>query len=107
MDSKLFFPGSKYFNQETFSGVAPRTQNMLERGIDPKPILMEVCEPMCHFWKDKLKRCEKKLEKIIKVNPTKSCIYPMRDYVTCVEACVQPKIFNNLKGVKGHEKPFN
>ena len=25
---------------------------------------------------------------MIKTNPTKSCIYPMRDWVTCVEACV-------------------
>ena len=88
MDSKLFFPNSKYFPQETYNAIAPRTKNLLERGIDPKPILMEICEPICVFWKDKLKRCEKKLEKIIKVNPTKSCLYPMRDYVTCVEACV-------------------
>jgi ubiquinol-cytochrome c reductase subunit 6 len=49
---------------------------------------MEICEPMCHFWKDKLLRCENKLEKIIKINPTKSCLYPMSDYVTCVEPCV-------------------
>ena len=87
MDSKLFFPYKKN-TDEIFKPIVPRTKNMLERGIDPKPLLMEVCEPMCHFWKEKLLRCEKKLEKIIKINPTKSCMYPMRDYVTCVEACV-------------------
>ena len=38
------------------------------------------------------------LEKIIKINPTKTCLYPMRDYVTCVEACTQPAIHNQLKG---------
>ena len=37
---------------------------------------------------------------MIKVNPTKTCIYPMRDYVTCVEACAQPKIHNTLKGTE-------
>ena len=37
---------------------------------------------------DEGKIFQKKLERIIKVNPTKSCIYPMRDYVTCVESCV-------------------
>ncbi len=86
MDSKLFFPHKT--DNGNFKPIIPRTKNMLERGIDPKPVLMELCEPMCHFWKEKLHRCEKKLEKIIKINPTKSCMYPMRDYVTCVEACV-------------------
>lgn len=88
MDSKLFFPKANPIPKETYQAVVPRTLNLLDRGIDPKPTLMELCEPMCVFWKEKLKRCEKKLEKIIKVNPTKSCLYPMRDYVTCVEACV-------------------
>lgn len=87
MDSKLFFPNKKIVVDE-YSPLVPRAKNMLERGIDPKPVIMELCEPMCVFWKEKLHRCEKKLEKIIKVNPTKSCLYPMRDYVTCVEACV-------------------
>ena len=87
MDSKLFFPNNKFIHDD-YQPLVPRAKNMLERGIDPKPVLMELCEPMCIFWKEKLKRCEKKLEKIIKVNPTKSCLYPMRDYVTCVEACV-------------------
>jgi ubiquinol-cytochrome c reductase subunit 6 len=88
MDSKLFFPYTNVINDD-FQPLVPQAKNMLDRGIDPKPMLMELCEPMCVFWKDKLKRCEKKLEKIIKINPTKSCMYPMRDYVTCVEACVK------------------
>ena len=49
---------------------------------------MEFCKPQCVYWKEKLERCETKLEVIIKTNPTKSCMYPMRDWVTCVEACV-------------------
>jgi len=63
-------------------------KEFLEKGADPKPELMKLCEPLCGHWKNKLTRCEKKLVEIIKVNPSKSCLYSMRDYVTCVEACV-------------------
>ena len=70
---------------------------MISKGEDPKPDLLEECKPKCGHWKAKLERCEKQLEDIVKINPTKSCIYPMRDWVTCVEACTQPMIHNNLK----------
>ena len=73
-------------------------KQMLKDGEDPKPLLLEECKPLCQFYKDKLTRCEEALESIIKVNPTKTCLYPMRDYATCVEACVQPIIHNNLEG---------
>ena len=74
--------------------------SMLAAGEDPKPLVLEECKPACQKWKDKLQRCETQLEKIIKINPTKTCLYPMRDYVTCVEACVQPVIHNELKGTQ-------
>ena len=73
---------------------------MLKEGEDPKPLLLEECKPQCTHWKEKLERCETQLEKIIKINPTKTCLYPMRDYVTCVEACTQPVIHNQLKGTE-------
>ena len=72
----------------------------LELGEDPKPDVMEECKPQCTYWKDKLVRCEKSLEVVIKINPGKTCMYPMRDYVTCVEACSQPLIHNQLVGTK-------
>lgn len=72
----------------------------MARGTDPKPVIMDFCKPQCVYWKEKLERCEAKLEIIIKTNPTKSCLYPMRDWVTCVEACVQPKVHNNLVGTE-------
>ena len=72
---------------------------MLKEGQDPKPLLLEECKPHCFYWKDKLTRCESALEQIIRINPTKTCLYPMRDYVTCVEACTQPIIHEQLKGV--------
>ena len=71
---------------------------MLKDGEDPKPLVLEECKPQCEFWRGKLDRCEKQLEDIVKINPTKSCIYPMRDWVTCVEACAQPLIHNKLEG---------
>ena len=47
---------------------------------------MADCKPKCKLWEDKLKRCEAKLQDLIKINPTKTCLYRMRDWVTCVEA---------------------
>lgn len=31
-------------------------------------------------------------------DPTKSCMYPLRDWVTCVDGCANPKIQNLLTG---------
>ena len=58
------------------------------RGMDPKPLVLDFCKPQCIYWKEKLERCESKLEIVIKTNPTKTCLYPFRDWATCVEACV-------------------
>lgn len=35
---------------------------MLKEGKDPKDLLIKDCEPHCLYWKDKLTRCELKLE---------------------------------------------
>ena len=74
-------------------------REMLMNGENPKPLLVEECKDACQHWERKLKRCEVALESIIKVNPTKTCMYPFRDWVTCVEACTQPLIHNSLEGV--------
>jgi hypothetical protein len=37
-------------------------EEMLKEGKDPKDKLIEYCKPNCTFWKEKLSRCEKKLE---------------------------------------------
>ena len=71
---------------------------MLKEGENPKEMVLEDCKPHCTYWKNKLTRCETALEVIIKVNPTKTCLYPMRDYANCMEACAQPIIHNNLEG---------
>jgi len=61
-------------------------------------MLIELCKPYCKNWEDKLRRCEVTLKNLKSADPEKSCMYPMRDWVTCVEGCVQPKIHAHLKG---------
>lgn len=107
MDAKLFFPKKSYYTKEDFRPIIPASVNLLDRGIDPKPMLIQFCEPMCILWKEKLERCEQKLEQVIKINPSKSCLYPMRDWLTCVESCVQPKIFDNLEKGNVRQKHFD
>ncbi len=87
MDKNLNFPVKNYYNEGS-SITVDSNVSILDRGTDPKPLILEFCKPMCVYWKEKLERCESKLAQIIKINPTKTCMYPMRDYVTCVEACV-------------------
>ena len=71
---------------------------MLTKGQNPKEILIKTCEPECVHWRQRLDTCEKKLKSLDEADPHKNCIYPMRDWVTCVEACVQPKIQKHLIG---------
>jgi len=72
-------------------------KEMLKEGKDPKDKLIEYCSPNCHYWQEKLDRCQLKYEHMKNINPTKSCLYPMRDLITCIDACVNPMIFHNLK----------
>lgn len=62
---------------------------MLKKGQDPKEMLIEACRPECKFWEDKLRRCEKTLKETTSSDPEMTCMYPMRDYITCVEGCVR------------------
>ena len=94
----LYYPENNYYSYGAAITVNSNV-NLLGQGIDPKPLVLEYCKPQCKYWKEKLERCEKLLPKVIVVNPSKTCLYPMRDYVTCVEACAQPKIHNQLRGV--------
>ena len=71
---------------------------MLKRGEDPKELVLEHCKPSCEYWEAKLKRCEVALKNLTSADPSKSCMYPLRDWVTCVDGCVQPKIQTKLVG---------
>ena len=86
MDKNLHFPVKNYYDEGQRATVDSQV-HILDRGMDPKPMVLEFCKPLCTYWKEKLERCETKLQTVIKINPTKTCMYPMRDYVTCVEAC--------------------
>ena len=68
----------------------PKTiKSMLERGQDPKEMVIELCKPLCKHWEDKLHRCEATLKAMKSSDPEKSCMYPLRDLVTCIEGCVR------------------
>lgn len=65
-------------------------KGMLEKGQDPKDYLIEVCRPQCTALQQKLQRCEVALKNMTNADPELSCMYPFRDWVTCVDACVLP-----------------
>ena len=85
--SGLNFPTNNYYADGMHVTVNSQ-DNFITRGMDPKPLVIDFCKPECIYWKEKLERCESKLSMVIKTNPTKTCMYPMRDWVTCIEACV-------------------
>ena len=100
------FPANNYYADGMHVTVNSQ-DNMVTRGMDPKPLVIDFCKPNCIYWKEKLERCEAKLAIVIKTNPTKSCMYPMRDWVTCIEACVSAKSPNQLPKVILHTMLFN
>ena len=78
-------------------------KDMLSKGEDPKELVMESCQAECVFWSGKLGRCEEALKKMENADPEKTCLYPSRDYIMCIEACAQKQIQSQLKG---QEKGF-
>lgn len=64
-------------------------RTMIQKGQDPKDYLLEICKPNCVPLLEKLKRCEVKLKNMTNADPELSCMYPFRDWVTCVEGCVK------------------
>lgn len=70
------------------SDVRGTVKGMLEKGQDPKEYLIEVCRPQCNNWQAKLQRCETALKNMTNADPELSCMYPLRDWVTCIDGCV-------------------
>ncbi len=85
------------------SETTAKIKSMLEQGQDPKDWLIGICDNNCVSQRNRLARCEKVLKEMESADATKSCLYPFRDWVTCVDACVQPKIQSQLVG---NEKTF-
>eukprot|EP00352_Strombidinopsis_acuminata_P007491 CAMPEP_0176368628 /NCGR_PEP_ID=MMETSP0126-20121128/22732_1 /TAXON_ID=141414 ORGANISM="Strombidinopsis acuminatum, Strain SPMC142" /NCGR_SAMPLE_ID=MMETSP0126 /ASSEMBLY_ACC=CAM_ASM_000229 /LENGTH=49 /DNA_ID= /DNA_START= /DNA_END= /DNA_ORIENTATION= len=49
MAEDLSFPDTNYY--EPGMNVTVNSQNnMLNRGMDPKPLVMDYCMPQCHYW---------------------------------------------------------
>ena len=71
------------------SDVTSTIQSMLDKGQDPKEYMIEVCRPSCMKWQEKLQRCETALKNMTNADPELSCMYPLRDWVTCIDGCVR------------------
>ena len=71
------------------SDIRSTVKSMLEKGQDPKDFLIEACRPECKAYQDKLGRCEVTLKNMTNADPELSCMYPLRDWVTCIDACVR------------------
>jgi hypothetical protein len=67
MDKNLHFPVKNFYNEGSNVTVDSRA-SIVDRGLDPKPLVLEFCKPLCIYWKEKLERCESKLISIIKVS---------------------------------------
>ena len=65
---------------------------------------MEACKPECKHWFDKLSRCESALKSMKNADPEMSCMYPLRDWVTCLEGCVRT-LNNPLGAAQDPETP--
>ena len=70
------------------SEVQTKVKTMIQNGQDPKEFLLEVCRPTCIAKQERLQRCENKLKAMTHADPELSCMYPMRDWVTCIDGCV-------------------
>ncbi len=54
-EAPLVFPKKNFYDPGSQITV-DSNMNMLDRGVDPKPMLLELCKPNCHYWKNKLER---------------------------------------------------
>lgn len=51
-DDLYFTPKNRYARGADVT--VDQNQNFLDRGVDPKPVVMEFCKPLCHYWKARL-----------------------------------------------------
>lgn len=93
------------------SDVTSTIKSMLEKGQDPKEFMIEVCRPECKAKFDRLQRCESALKSMTDADPELSCMYPLRDWVTCIDGCVNTFLFlgsaQDPRSVSGQRKGIN
>ena len=80
-----------------------KIKTMIQNGQDPKEFLIEVCRPTCIAKQERLQRCENKLKAMTHADPELSCMYPMRDWVTCIDGCVM--LLLNLGSTQNSHQP--
>jgi hypothetical protein len=76
----------------------------LKEGEDPKELVQAWCRPLCLDEKAKVERCEAALRIVKSADPEKSCLYRYARWAECMENCVQPRIWHNLKGASDVRK---
>ena len=94
----LYYPNTNaYLPEHTSFPMIPNARpTKLQRGEDPKPDFIPYCKMQCNDWGKAYENCER-IRKDPKGKQT-TCIYMYREWMECVEKCVQPKVLNNLYG---------
>ena len=69
-----------------------------QRGEDPKKLFIPYCSLQCYDWKMSYENCEKARTNPNNKKRPSSCLHVWREAYECIEACVQPKVINNLFG---------
>lgn len=77
------------------SDVTSTIKSMIAKGQDPKEYTIEICRPSCQGKADRLQRCEVALKNMVDADPELSCMYPLRDWVTCIDGCVSNFLFRS------------
>ena len=54
---EMYYPGKSYY-PSGYGITVNQNVNLLDQGIDPKPLVLDFCKPQCIYWKEKLERCE-------------------------------------------------
>ena len=71
----------------------------LWRGEDSKPDFISYCNLNCLSWKIQYEDCEKARKDPKAIKKASTCLLMYREYMECLEQCVQPKVVNNLYGI--------
>ena len=90
---------NEHLPEITSFGLLPPAQvSKLMRGEDPKSDFIPYCNLMCKGLGDAYAECERARKDPTLQQKSTTCLYLYREYLECVEGCVQPKVVNNLYG---------
>lgn len=73
-----------------------RAEEEEEELVDPMVVLREKCgEDHCQTFKDKFDSCTQRVNS--RKATTESCFEELVDFMHCVDHCMAPKLFSQLK----------